>query len=177
MNIPTYIILSLLAGFFLPWAANKLCDIVNARLNEMLAIMSELERLHERGQEYRHLPVKRIDFLRREAYILLISSFSLLSLSAAGIISSIEIFHSHWWQRVMNPRLLEESTIANARILAKGFVLIQLLKLWPYYVNIVSLATTFGSVRSIRAVLPASKRYLMATLKRKLNQQATLTDS
>jgi hypothetical protein len=169
MNVPTYIILSLVAGFFLPWASNKLCDIVNARLTEMLAIMSEIERLHKRGEEYRHLPVKRIDFLRWEAYVFLIASFSLLAISVVGIISSMEIFHSHWWQRVLNPSLLEESTVTNARTLAKGFILIQLLKLWPFYVIFVSLTSAYGLVRNIRAVLPATKRYLLATLKRKLN--------
>lgn len=161
MPIPPYIFIGILAAFLLPWASNLLSDRIDKRRKEMISILHEIERLYKNGQEYRHLPVKRVDYLRWEAYLFVILSILLLLLSLAGLFAAIDIFHSQWWQRINNPIDLDNNTITNARSLAKGFLFIQLLRIWPFFIILMSLFSAYNLYQNIRLVLPTARRYIL----------------
>lgn len=165
MSIPPYIVVGLLAAFLLPWASNLVSDKIDQRRKEMLSILLEIERLYKNGEEYRHLPVRRIDYLRWEAYMFIVLPALLILLSLAGIVASIYIFQSNWWHQINNPNALKDTAITNARALARGFLFIQLLKIWPFFIILMSLISAWSQLQNIRLVLPTAKRYALASLR------------
>jgi hypothetical protein len=165
MSIPPYIVVGLLAAFLLPWASNLVSDRIDQRRKEMLSILLEIERLYKNGEEYRHLPARRSDYLRWEAYMFIVLATLLILLSFAGIFASIDIFQSDWWHRINNPNALKDTTITNARTLARGFLFIQLLKIWPFFIILMSLVSAWSQLQNIRLVLPTAKRYAIASLR------------
>lgn len=166
MSIPPYILVGLLAASLLPWASNLLSDRIDQRRKEMLLILLEIERLYKNGEEHRHLPARRSDYLRWEAYLFIVLAALLILLSVAGIVASIDIFQSQWWQRINNPNALKDTTITNARTLARGFLFIQLLKIWPFFIILMSFVSAWSQLQNITLVLPAAKRYVLADLRR-----------
>jgi hypothetical protein len=165
MSIPPYILVGLLAAFLLPWASKLLSNCIEQRKKEMLSILLEIEMLYKNGEEYRHLPVRRSDYLRWEAYLFISLAALLILLSFAGIVASIDIFQSQWWHQINNPNALRDTTITNARTLARGFLFIQLLKIWPFFIILMSLVSAWSQLQNIRFILPTAKRYVLASLR------------
>lgn len=119
---------------------------INKRVDEMLKITSEIKTLAERKENYRHLPVERIDFSRKEAYVYSVSGLILVILCTLGFFQGYELIASGWWsfigRKLTSPEVLNNSYA----IRPKGIAFIVGLKILPFLLWYVSFKIAKGIV-------------------------------
>lgn len=118
----------------LPQLYHKWHQKIYERVDEMIGIMNNIKELASKGEYYRHLPVERTNFLKREAYIHLAISILLLVFCVIGFWHGYQLFASGWWSSI-NDKLSLPQVIDNSYARRpKGIAFIIFIKSLPFLI-------------------------------------------
>lgn len=140
-------------------------DKIKKRVGEMGRIMDRIEELNNSGELWKYhqdIPVKRVDFLKKESYAYTFVGFFILIVIGFGIYEVIELISSNWFSSM--DKVSSEAYSGKYRIRASGYILIGLLRIFPLYASFIFVTSGYSTIVWLRSVLPTFIRYVRKDL-------------
>lgn len=132
------------------------------RFDEMRDTANEIKLLASRGDDYKHLPIERTDFLRTEAYSYLVSCLFLMLFCLLGFLYGFHLIAEGWFSstaiKLSSPEAISSFYVRRQR----GIIFVIALMLLPFILWYVSFTVLNGLIKSSKNsfLLKSCKRYL-----------------